>query len=76
MVPTQFLAQSLANFEARCLFPFAGSEDKNKIFATAVAQFTKAWKYCVQYLQGRFLTLIRFFDSDQKQIENIYRYQI
>ena len=29
-----------------------------------------------EYLQGRILTLIRFFDSDQKQIENIYRYQI
>ena len=36
-------------------------------------------KSCTRYflkLQGRFLTLIRFFDSDQKQIENIYRYQI
>jgi hypothetical protein len=28
------------------------------------------------YIQGRILTLPRFFDSDQKQIENIYRYQI
>ena len=27
-------------------------------------------------LQGRSLTLIRFFDSDQKQIEKTYRYQI
>jgi hypothetical protein len=27
-------------------------------------------------LQGRIVTLIRFFDSDQKQIEKIYRYQI
>ena len=27
-------------------------------------------------LQGRIVTLRRFFDSDQKQIEKIYRYQI
>jgi hypothetical protein len=27
-------------------------------------------------LQGRIVTLVRFFDSDQKQIEKNYRYQI
>ena len=31
---------------------------------------------CVSLVQGRSVTLPRFFDSDQKQIEKIYRYQI
>ena len=57
----------------------SGAKIKNRqSYSNPRDQFFKATLFVSSsiYLQGRILTLIRFFDSDQKQIKNIYRYQI